>query len=252
MGISLELTEMLTPEAKAALMARLSEATQEAEAPVEEAGIPTEQTSVPQVAEQAPPPDQVSPDTQATQAPPQPKLVPLDDLVKIRQARNAAREELAKEREARARLEGELNALRQAAKPQSWVDEALAEEPNAEPDPVADLRATVEEIQAERRATLLNKVIDLVREAEPTLPERRLVDELARGKTPQQVVTEWQELRQEILKSVPAPTVAQAPTQPAPQSKAPPTVQRATATPGTLKPTSWADVSKAVRQAVTK
>jgi hypothetical protein len=235
---------MLSPEAKAALMARLSGTTQEVEAPVEEvAGIP-EPTQVPEVVVEATP---VSPEPVVET---QPKMVPLDDLVKVRQARNTAREELAKQRETNARLEGELNALRQAAKPTDWISEALTPEPD-EPDPVADLRATVEEIQAERRAGLLSKVIDLVREAEPTLSEKRLVDELAKGKTPQQVVTEWQELRQEILKTAPAPTVVSIPS-PATTKAPPPTVNRATATPGVLKPTSWNDVSKAVRQAVTK
>lgn len=234
---------MLTPEAKAALMARLSESTQEAEAPVE-MGTP-EQTPAPVVETSLVHDAPVSPEPIVPPVTEQPKLVPLDDLVKVRQARNTAREELAREREARARLEGELSALKQASKRDSWVDEALAPDPE-DVDPNADLRATVEEIQAERRQDLLNKVVNLVKEADPTLPQDYLIEQLASGKTPQQVVQRWQGLREAFIQSSAPPQVVAPPT-PAPPKAAPPTVQRATVVQGAPKPTAWGDVSKAVR-----
>lgn len=236
---------MLSPEAKAAMMARLSEATQEAEAP--DAVV----VETPEVVVEAAPvsPDVTQEATPTETTPTQPKMVPLDDLVKVRQDRRAIREELAKERESRARLEGELNALKQASKQDDWVADALKPDANEDQDPNADLRTRLEVIESERRQTLLSNVIHLVKEAEPTLPEDRLIKGLARGESPQEIVTEWQALRQEILKSVPPTVVAQpAPNAPTRQSP-PPTVARATAVAGAPKPTSWADVSKAIKQA---
>lgn len=225
---------MLNEEAKAALLARLSQSDDAAPAP-DETQVDTSETHEPPVSpEPAPEPTQPEPTT--------PKMVPLEDLVRIRQDRKQVREQLDQERQNRARLEGELAALKQASRQDTWVDEAL-KEPEDE-DPIADVRAELEVIRSERRQNLLTNVINLVKEAEPTLPEARLLKGLARGESPQEIVAEWQGLRSEILKSAPPTVGAQTP---ATKPNAPPTVPRTVATQSAPKPRTWEEVQKAVR-----
>lgn len=232
---------MLSPEAKAALMARLSESGTQDETPFEqplETQVET-QVETPIVDTSIETPEQESPVSPA-QTPP-PKMVPLEDLAKVRAERRQLREEVTKQREAIARLEGRLEARVQAPEA-SWVDEALA------PEPEDEVTSFVRELKAERESqqsqALLNQVVSLCKEADPTLDDDFLLTQLAMKRTPEQAVVAWQSIKS---KFAPPPVVQQTQIQPAPRA-APPTVERAPAVVGTPKPTSWGDVAKLVRQ----
>lgn len=225
---------MLSPEQRAALMERLSQS----DTPEPQVETPEPQTETPEPQVETPAP--VSPEPQVDPQPQAPKMVPLEDLARVRQERRQLRDELAKTREQLARLEGEREARKQASP--SWVDEALAEpEPEVDPD-----RQFLQQLKAEREAEannkLLEQVVNLVKTADPTMDENYLLEQLALKRTPEQAVLSWQAMRQRFVPG------QQAQTPPTVRPPVPPTVAKAPATAGQPKPTNWRDVSNAVRQ----
>jgi len=176
------------------------------------------------------------------------KQVPLDKHVKVRQERNALRQQLQEAKEKLARLEGFKEAA--STTDQEWLDKITGKEPEAQEPAnpletrLSQLEKYTQEVERREGQVVLSQVLDACAKKDPTAPRQFLVDAFAAGETPEQALGRWQAWTAGMRQAPAAAPAAKPVPTPAP------TVSRVPPGPPSNKPLGWKDVSSAVRQAL--
>lgn len=189
---------------------------------------------------------------------PRPKMVPLEEVVKLRGERRKLREEMETIRRENAELKGFVKGSRQATTAEDddppWLKELLgtaktpvADAPPKHEDDLSEVQEFMAEYKRSQGQALLDQVVKDCQTQDSTVPVDFLIDNFTAGRSPEAAMQRWAQYKSKF-----APPVATTPpvvTRP----KAPPFVPAAPSTGGKQgKSNDWKDVTTAVRNAIAK